>query len=224
MKWYFLSVCILGSLIVIWKMSDKETAIAVQQAPSVSLASATTNEQELRLENRRLREQIAQLTDEITKLKHITNKNNFSQHSVEISHQAAVTKALAEQADAQVQIQEFNNSFTNGRDPIAALKTNFASEEVDNSWASTNQHQLETFFKESFTDLLPQYIECRSTRCRITVPVADQKKISALSETLMQGIFQNEKGIAKKIVIEPSTNDGTLNFYLARNDEVNLFK
>lgn len=224
MKWYFLSICVVGSLIVIWKMNDKDTAIAVQQVPSVSSASATTNEQELRLENRQLRAQITQLTDEIAKLKLTTNNTNSSQHSVEISHQAVVAKALAEQADNQTQFQKFNDSFSNGRDPIAALKTNFASEEVDNSWASMNQRQLETFFKESFTDLLPQYIECRSTRCRITVPVPDQKKYSALSETLMQGIFNNEKGIAKKIVIEQSTNDGTLNFYLARNDEVNLFQ
>lgn len=224
MKWYISGVCILGLLIVIYKTSDKEITTIVQPQLSVPSISAASSDQQLLLENSRLREQVAQLTDEIKKLKDTTNNSYSSQSTVKAPNQLSADEALAKQASMQEQFQEFNNAFANGRNPIATLKTNFASEQVDDSWANTNQRQLESFFKESFTDLFPQYIECRSTRCRITLPVADQKKFSELSTTLMQGVFNNKDGIAKKIVIEPSTHDGTLNFYLARNEDVNLFK
>jgi len=224
MKWYISGFCVLGFLVAVYKINDNEITTIDQQPLSVSPINTPGSDQHLLLENRQLREQVAQLADEIVKLKHSANSSNSSQHSVEAPNNITVTKALEKQASMQAQFQEFNNAFANGRDPIATIKANFAGEVVDNAWASKNQLQLESFFKDSFTDIYPQYIECRSTRCRITIPVADQKKMSVLSEKLMQGILHNEKGIARNIVIEPNTNDGTLNFFLARNDEVNLFK
>jgi hypothetical protein len=222
MKWFFLGICGLGVLLVIAKMSDGVTSGIHLQ--SVSAPAANTQEAELRVENRQLKEQIAQLTEEMARLKHTQNNSSSSPHIEKAPQLTSAFIALSEEAKIQSAAHEFTNAFTSGRDPIAALKKNFVNEEVDSSWASMNQRQLETFFKESFTDVLPQYIECRSTRCRITVPVSDQKKVAELAQTLMQGIFNNEKGIAKKIAIEPTANDGTLNFYLARNDEVNLLQ
>lgn len=226
MKWYVSGFCVIGFLIVIYKISDKETPPIVQPMSqlSVSSVSAIHSDQQLLLENRQLRQQVAQLTDEIAKLKQATHNSNAPQPKGEVSNEMSVNTLLVKQSYMREQFREFNDAFAKGQDPIATIKSNFAVEEIDTAWASKNQLQLESFFKDSFTDIFPQYIECRSTRCRITIPVADQKKMSVLSEKLMQGIFHNEKGIARNIVIEPNTNDGTLNFYLARNDEVNLFK
>lgn len=221
MKW--LSFGILGlSLVIFCVIYINKDPIAVQKR-MVSTSSDASIESNLRAENRELREQVVKLSAEIALLKANTAGIKSSQPSA-VAPPAPAQKTSTELAKMQAQVQEFDNFLNNGDKAFTALQTSFNNEPVDASWATENQRQLESFFKKSFTNVYPQYIECRSQRCRITIPVFDHKQVSELSQTIMQGIFKNEDGIAKKIIIEPTTNDGTLNFYLAKNDEVSLLQ
>lgn len=225
MKWFFCGICALILVVVIQTPGDLDDSKAISEYEStLPVITKTGSEQELRAENLKLREQITQLNKEIAQLKHSVSDNSSQQ-------QTAISQASAEssmepaniQATLQKNMQEFNN-FLASSDSITVLKTSFANEMVDSSWAGVHQRALEDFFKKSFTDVFPQYIECRSKRCKITVPVSDQEKFSTLSHELTQHILNNKDGIAKKIVIEPTENNGTLNFYLSRNDEVNFLQ
>ncbi len=215
----------LALLIVMRTRDDPGDRTTVPEGESsLPAITHTDSKEELRTENRRLREQIVQLNKEIVQLKHSINGNNSSQQD------GAISQALGDpiapeniQEKIQEKIQEFNNFLVSG-DSMAVLETRFANEVVDSSWANTHQRELDAFFKKSFTDVFPQYIECRSKRCKVTVPVSDQNEFSQLSQELIQNILNNKDGIAKKIVIEPTENDGTLNFYLARNDEVSFLQ
>lgn len=218
MKWLFFGVCGLAVLIFVLTTGDRE--VASVKAPDLTTTSTNANEQELRAENLKLREQIIQLNKEMAQLKHLASGNNSSQR---VATTSQASNASVEPVKIQAKIQEFNNFLTSS-DSISVLKTSFANEVVDSSWATNHQHELEAFFKKSFTDVFPQYIECRSKRCKITVPVFDQKKFAELSQALIQNTLNNNDGIAKKIVIEPTENDGTLNFYLARNDEISFLQ
>ena len=225
MKWFFWGICALTLLIVIRTLSDLDDGKAASEYGSTSPAIAKTgSDQELRAENSRLRERITQLDKELAQLKQLASDNNSSQPGAAIPQVASECIEREKiQAALQKNIQEFNN-FLGSDDSMDALKTSFANETIDSSWANNYQHELEAFFKNSFTEVFPQYIECRSNRCKVTIPVADQGKFSQLSQELTQVILNNKNGIAKKIVIEPTENDGTLNFYLARNDEVNFLQ
>lgn len=218
MKWLFFGTCGLAVLIFVLTVGDRE--VASVKAPELATTSTNSSEQELRAENLKLREQIIQLNKEMAQLKHLANGNNSSQP---VATTSQASNASVEPVKIQAKIQEFNNFLTSG-DSMSVLKTSFANEVVDSSWANNHQHELEAFFKKSFTDVFPQYIECRSKRCKITVPVSDQKKFAELSQALIQNTLNNNDGIAKKIVIEPTENDGTLNFYLARNDEISFLQ
>ncbi|GGY61053.1 hypothetical protein GCM10011613_00500 [Cellvibrio zantedeschiae] len=222
MKWLLLGIGALGAFIIIHQMDLKETDAA--QSTSASVKTLATPEQNLLAENRQLKEHIAQLTGELARLKHTSNINSSLPTETAPHRTTPTPSELAAQENIESQMQEFNNMLGTSKDPFTKIKNNFANESVDSSWANPYQHQLENFFTESFADIHPQYIECRSTRCRITIPASDQKKSSELSQTLTQGIFNNNAGITKKIFIEPTTNDGTLNFYLARNDNINLLQ
>ena len=218
MKWFFWGICALTLLVVIRTLSDlgdKETIPKESRLPAITKIGS---EQELRAENLQLREQIIQLNKEIVQLKHSASGNNSSQRGMAISQTSG---GATESTNIQAKIQQFNN-FLASDDSMTVLKTSFANEVVDNSWANTHQHKIEAFFKKSFTNVFPQYIECRSKRCKITVPVSDQKMFSELSQELVKNTLNNTDGIAKQIVIEPTENDGTLSFYLARNDEVSF--
>mgnify|MGYP001553720103 CR=1 FL=1 len=225
MKWFLCGICALILVVVIRTPGDFGNSKAIAEQGSMLPAIKNTDrEQELRAENLKLRQQITQLNKEIAQLKYSANGNNSSHQGGAISQVSAEPVEPANiQATLQKNIQEFNN-FLASDDSITALKTSFANEVVDSSWATIHQRELEGFFKKSFTDVFPQYIECRSKRCKIIVPVSDQENFSALSQALTQNILNNKDGIAKKIVIEPTGNDGTLNFYLSRNDEVNFLQ
>lgn len=218
MKWLFFGTCGLAVLIFVLTTGNRE--VASVKAPELATTSTNASEQELRAENLKLREQIIQLNKEMAQLKYLANGNNSSQP---VATTSQALNASVEPVKIQAKIQEFNNFLTSG-DSMSVLKTSFANEVVDSSWANNHQHELEAFFKKSFTDVFPQYIECRSKRCKITVPVSDQKKFAELSQELIQNTLNNNDGIAKKIVIEPTENDGTLSFYLARNDEISFLQ
>lgn len=225
MKWFFFGICALILVVVIRTPGDSGDSKAIpEQGAMLPVIKNTGSEQELRTENLRLRDQITQLNKEIAQLKYSANGNNSSQQGTAVFQASAeVVESENIHATLQKNIQEFNN-FLASDDSITVLKTSFANEVVDSSWANIHQRELEEFFKNSFTDVFPQYIECRSKRCKITVPASDQEKFSALSHELTQNILNNKDGIAKIIVIEPTENNGTLNFYLSRNDEVNFLQ
>jgi len=221
MKWFFWGTCALILVIVIRSQSYFCDGNSVPEyEPQVPAVTTSGGESELIDENARLKEHIAQLNKQIEQLKYSAKGNYPSQQSIASSHAFSDS---TEPKNLQAKIQEFNSLLTHD-DSIASLKTSFASEAVDGSWANTHQHEIEDFFRNSFTDVFPQYIECRSKLCKITVPVSDQKQFSALSQELTQAILNNKGGIPKSIVIEPMENNGTLNFYLSRNDEVNFLQ
>lgn len=221
MKWLLCGIFALTLLVVIGSLGNfgDDKAIPTQE-PGLSAVTMRDSEQELRTENLKLREQIIQLNKEIAQLKHATIANRSALPAGAVSQSS---EAPVEQENVQAKLQEFDNFLANG-DSISVLKTSFDKEAVDSSWANIHQQKLEDFFKKSFTDVFPQYIECRSKRCKITVPVSDQKQFSELSQTLIQNTLNNKNGIAKKIVIEPTENNGTLSFYLARNEEISFLQ
>lgn len=218
MKWFFGGICALILVVVIRTQGDSKATS--EHKPAVSAITKTNSEQELQAENIRLREQIIELNKEVAQLKHLANGINSSQQGIAT---AQATGEPMEPENVQEKIQDFNN-FLAKDNAITALKTSFDNEIIDSSWANIYQHELEDFLKKSFTDVIPQYIECRSKRCKITVPVSDQQRFSELSQELIQKILNNKDGISKKIMIEPTENDGTLSFYLTRNDEVSFLQ
>ena len=219
MKWFFWGICALALLFVIRTVGDLDDKKTTPNEVGLPASTKIGSEQELRAENLKLREQIIQLNEEIVQLKHLAGANS-SQQGAAISQ---VSDRATEPTNIQEKIQQFDN-FLASNDSMTVLKNSFANEAVDSSWANTHQRELEAFFKKSFTNVFPQYIECRSKRCKITIPVSDQKMFSELSQELIKNTLNNNDGIAKQIVIEPTENDGTLSFYLARNDEVSFLQ
>lgn len=220
MKCFFLGVCALVLLVGIRAFNDLDEKKAIVECEPNLPAITEGGDEELRTENLRLREQIAQLNKQLMQVKQAIDIKNPSQQG-EVSSIAPDETLDSENAHAK--IQEFNDLLFSD-DSIAELKTNFANEPMDSAWADIHQRELEAFFKKSLPDVYPQYIECRSKRCKLTIAVADQEKFSELSQELTQSVLGNKDGIPKKIVIVPSEDDGTLNFYLARDDHVSFLQ
>ncbi len=201
-------------------LSDLDEKKAIVECEPNLPAITGGSDQELRAENLKLREQIAQLNKQLLQFKQAADVKNPSQQA---EANANAPEDAIDSENIQAKIPEFNHLLFSG-DSIAALNNSFANEPMDGAWADIHQLELESFFKKSLPDVYPQYIECRSKRCKLTIAVADQKKFGEISQELTRSVLDNKDGIPKKIVIAPSENDGTLNFYLARDDDVSFLQ
>ena len=221
MKWFcwgVFALALLGFVRLSGNFGDSRAT--PEYETKLPAATVSASEQELIAENSRLREQIIQLNSQVMQLKNSATAVVSSQRESDAVRSSGES---AEPEKSHILLQELD-SFLAGGDSIAALNSSFSSEDVDSLWADAYQRELESFFKSSFVDVFPQYIECRSKRCKITVPVADQHQFNALSRELTENILNQEGAIAKKILIEPQGNDGTLNFFLARNNDVSFLQ
>jgi hypothetical protein len=100
-------------------------------------------------------------------------------------------------------------------------KTQFKDEQIDSNWASEYSLKLDNYFLNSpeLSSLYYQGIECRSTRCLVSVSLSSPEELSSVTEKISTSIRKNSAGIPQKILFTESSNSYSLEFFLVRTDE-----
>jgi len=136
-------------------------------------------------------------------------------------------ESLREKVTRYEQLHELEKLAQPGKaEAIAGLaRREFEQETIDNSWSSQYQNQLSYFFRsdDQLHDVVPQSIECRSSRCRISIAVASQQHFNQVSNLLIKRITSGDhNGITPKVLVSPEMEQGTLQLYVARDTQVSL--
>jgi len=156
----------------------------------------------------------------------------FPSSTVPDSGDSPSSTALKEAVSSAILVQQQLAEWTDyirtnpGVDLSITAKSYFEREPVDNLWAPEYQLKLDNFFRHSpsLTELVPQQIDCRSLRCRVSIVAVSPEQSNQFSQIIMDSVLANDAGISKKLMLEHDNTAGLLNVYLVRADSVNFLQ
>jgi hypothetical protein len=107
------------------------------------------------------------------------------------------------------------------------MEKKFTEEPINTEWSDTHAEKLQLLFRTdtSLSRIYPETIQCKSDRCKISIPVSSTDEANTISETFMKALNDKHSSINNSVVI--TTQDDAkamMNLYVARNAEINLFQ
>lgn len=195
----------------------------IPTSPSVNLIAAVTTAS---AENKTSPTLIApsRLQEECTP---VASKTIVEKTKPEIAEASKELESLR----AQLQMHEQRREFAKLTEPgkaealVASSRKEFEQEAIDTRWANQYQNQLSNFFRtdDQLNDVVPQSIECRSSRCRISIAVGSQQQFNQVASKLINTITSGKHSdITAKALVSPDMEEGVLQLYVARDQQVNL--
>jgi hypothetical protein len=138
--------------------------------------------------------------------------------------QELITNVLAVQA-------ELNDieKLVNGSSSLAiseSIQKSFDKEDIDYEWARNYENNITDFFRanDQLVNYLPELIECRSERCKVVVSLANKDDMDRVAELIVKKLENNKFNINSKALVERNINKGTLEIFMAKNNEVKLYQ
>lgn len=110
---------------------------------------------------------------------------------------------------------------------IAELASNtFENEAVDIDWSSEQQKNIEDLIRNSKEtyDIAPTSIECRSSRCKITISGSNTEQAMHAFQSIQAATKNGEAGLPNEVMFTNNAKSAAFEFYVPRDESVNMYQ
>lgn len=146
----------------------------------------------------------------------------LSAAAVQVSNEIAAIMAVQSELK---EIEDFTR-LNKQSDFSSAVDSVFKSENVDASWANESEANIQRFFRDTpeILNYPPDLIECRTTRCKVSLVIADKEKMVDVSQIVLEEIDKNSYELTKKVMVTMNRETGSLFFYIAKDESIKLYQ
>lgn len=131
---------------------------------------------------------------------------------------------IRENTLATTKLMAYVNSFQK-QNPAAInndLRTKFEAEPVDYAWAGGHEARLDRLFDDDkeLSEFVPEKINCKSTKCRVTIPISSYHEANQAMKTITAALATNSNEFKGAMVMAiPTPSTGFVDFYIARSND-----
>ncbi len=215
--------CALISILIYSLMPERQDAYQNHPVPTAPVAAAPAEFllkklQLLERENIDLKQRLESYSPQ-----NIASPSTISEQApAEADVLAKVYAKHAEEFQRATDFSLYTNRLeARGQTMLNDLAEKFTAEPVDDTWAPTYQQKISRIFTDvdSLQKMSPSAIECRTNKCRITIPATDSDEANQMTAAFANAIYNNQFDIAQSDVIAtPDFSKGVLTLYIAKNN------